>query len=475
MNIKYKLLVVGIMNDIIRLYNSLQPRHEIELEARVCFSYGKLVSNTNVYEFKAILNTMAARTPAIKYSETVECHEFGRRITRDAGTTVQKKDNVSTYIYTTPHRFLKIKWSLNTETPPTSADLGNLQCIRKKNVHIFKVHSNWNMFLVEAYSKINRLKTYEIEIERCTTDTFLTLNEIDMVNDLIYNLFKHRQDFKIVRQFNSLFTNKHMHTVFFPINKPINLKFDMWSTIKSNYYYYPKLDGERFLIYTDHHYLYIFNDTSQIHVKGNGGEFPMGCVMDCEGMEGGVYHVFDVLFWGGRDVRGENVGARYGYLEKSAGSFPPFIKLVNLYKTFDNTLWEIIQKFNTKSDGIIFTPRDEAYKNNCTYKYKPPELLTIDFMIDVDDKLYAMDNASDYILFKGSEEHPHVNSGDTITHFEYQLYDIVEFNYDYTLKNFKPIRVRHDKMRPNHISVALDVWYDIHHPIDIVSFVQNIS
>ena len=470
------------MNDIIRLYNSLLPRDEIELEARVCFSYtpgGKLVSNTNVYEFKAILNTMVTRAQPTKYYETVECHEFGRRITRDAGTMVQKKDNVSTCIHTTPHRFLKIKWSLNTEKSIAnpSADLGNLQCIRKKNVHVFKVHSNWNMFLVEAYSKPNRLKTYEIELERSVSDA-LAASEIDMVNDLIYNLFRQRQEFKIVRQFNALFTDKRMHTVFFPINKPINLKFDMWSTIKSNYYYYPKLDGERFLIYTDLHYTYIFNDTSQIHVKGNGGEFPGGCVMDCEGMEGGaVYHVFDVLFWGGRDVRGENVGVRYNYLEKHAESFPPYVKLVTLYKQFDNTLWKIIQKSNTKSDGVIFTPRNETYKNSCTYKYKPPELLTIDFMIDVDDKLYAVDNASNYVLFQGSAEYPYIIDDAPIdyTGFEYQLYDIVEFNYDYKLQNFKPLRVRHDKVKPNHTSVALDVWYDIHHPIDIVSFVQNIS
>lgn len=465
------------MDEIIKLYNTLLPRDEIELEARVCFSYNKLVSNTNVYEFKAILNSVAHHTPVTEYSETVECYEFGRRIIRNSGTIVQKKENVSTHICTTPHRFLKVKWSLNTETP-TTADLGELRFIRKKNVNMFKVHSNWDMFLVEAYSKTTRLKTYEIEIERSTNDDAVSTSEIAMVNDLIYNLFKHRQEFKIVRQFNSLFTNKHMHTVFFPINKPINLKFDMWRTIKSNYYYYPKLDGERFLIYTDKHYLYIFNDTSQIHVKGNDNrrQFPRDCVMDCEGMDGGVYHVFDVLFWAGRDVRGENVSTRYDYLEKHAHAFPPYIKLVKLYKQFDNTLWKIIQKSNTKSDGIIFTPRDEAYKNNCTYKYKPPELLTIDFMIDTDDKLYAVDNASNYVLFTGSPEHPHDTCA-TIdyTNFEYQIYDVVEFNYDYHLKNFKPLRVRHDKARPNHISVALDVWYDIHNPIDIVSFVQNIS
>ena len=156
------------MDDIIRLYNSLQPRDEIELEARVCFSYtqhgSKLVSNTNVYEFKAILNSVAATHALVAgYHETIECCEFGRRIMRDTGTTVQKKENVSTYIYNTPHRFLKVKWSLNTETPVAmDADLGELKCIRKKNVHIFKVHSNWNMFLVEAYSKTNRLKTFEI-------------------------------------------------------------------------------------------------------------------------------------------------------------------------------------------------------------------------------------------------------------------------------------------------------------------------
>ena len=462
------------MDDIIKVYNSLQPRSEIELEARVCFSYndyGKIVSNTNVYEFKAIMNKLK---PDDKYSETIECHELGRKIIKTGREPIiQKKDNVFTHVENTRHRFLKIKWSLNTERvlDPTT-DLGELKYIRKKNVHVYKVHLNWNMFLIEAYSKTTRLKTYEIELERSCNDTLINLNEIWLVNDLIYNLFKNRREFNIVKQFNSLVTTKYLHTVFWPINKPINLKFNMWDKIRYNYYYYPKLDGERFLLFTLHSCLYIFNDTSQIYVKENK-MFPSNCVIDCEYMKDtDTYHVFDTLFWGGRDVRGENLCTRYGYLEGSV--FPPYIKLIPLYKQFDNKLWEIVQESTSLSDGIIFTPRYEPYKNNCTYKYKPPELLTIDFMIDVDNKLYVVDNGSNYVLFEGTVDNPY-QQGNVTYNFEYQLYDILEFHYDTSLKNFVPLKVRHDKVRPNNISVALDVWYDIHNPIDVVSFIQNIS
>lgn len=459
------------MDDIIKIYNSLQPRDEIELEARVLFSfnnYGKIISNTNVSIFKAIVNKLVE---CDKYTETIECYEFGRKIFRNSKTVVQKKENIFTHVDSVHnHRFLKIKWSLNTEKKMDGV-LGELKYVRKKNVHVYKVHSKWNMFLIEAYSKTTRLKTYEIEVERSCSD-MINLNEIWIINDLIYNLFKNRREFEIIKRFNSLFTDKYLHRLFWYVNKPINLKFNMWNKIKYDYYYYPKLDGERFLIFTFNSSLYIFNDTSQIYVKENK-MLPSNCVMDCEYMKGtDTYHIFDTLFWNGRDVRGENLCIRYNYLE--GRTFPSYIKLNPLYKTFDNNLWEIVKHSNNLYDGIIFTPRYENYKNNCTYKYKPIELLTIDFMIDVDNKLYTIDNNSDYILFEGTDEYPY-KQGNINYNFEYQLYDILEFHYDIHLKNFVPLKVRHDKVRPNNINVALDVWYDIHNPIDILSFIQNIS
>lgn len=480
MNIKIKFHRFVRMNDIITIYNSSKNKNELELEARICFVYnnhGKIISNINVYDFKAILSN--GKNHLHKYNETIECYEFGRKIIQnDDNTIYQKKENMITYIHNTNHKFLKIKWSLNIEQnlSPT-VDIGKLQYIRKKYVNVYSIHPKWNMFLIEAYSQTIRLKTYEIEFERFNDESTISNNEIYDIQNIIYSLFKNRFEFKIVKQFNSFFTNKILHNVFWPVNKPINLKFDMWNKIKYNYYYYIKLDGERFLFFTTISHLYIFNDTSQIHVKENK-IFPPGCIIDCEYMDNDdTYHVFDVLVWNNKDVRYENLDKRYSYLQSMVDLFPSYIRLMKLYKKFDENLWNIVKKSNIKMDGIIFTPRYEHYKNNCTYKYKPRELLTIDFMIDVEQKLYSINNDSNYVLFQGTEEYPYTQSDNNkiIYNFQYQLYDIIEFHYDYNLKIFLPLKIRYDKIRPNNISVALDVWYDIHNPIDIISFIQNIT
>jgi hypothetical protein len=358
---------------------------------------------------------------------------------------------------------------------PTDFDSTNIKYIRKKNVTVCHIYPGWEMFLIEAYSKTTKLKTYEIEFERCNNGGDISNNEICDIQKLIYKMFRNRFDFKIVRHFNSYFTNKISHTVYWPVNKPVNLKFDMWENIRSNYFFYTKLDGERFLFFTTDYNIYIFNDTSQIFVKENK-IFPPGCVIDSEYMlDEDTYYVFDVLFWNHKDVRTEYLPKRYNYLEHSSKTFPPYIKLMQLYTKFDERLWDIIKKSNIKMDGIIFTPRYKHYKNNCTYKYKPPELLTIDFLIDVNKTLYVVDNDGNLVLFQGNNEYPYKGYSDITFDFQYQLYDIIEFHYDYQKNNFSPLRVRHDKIRPNNIHVALDVWYDIHHPIDIISFIQNIT
>ena len=135
-----------------------------------------------------------------------------------------------------------------------------------------------------------------------------------------------------------------------------------------------------------------------------------------------------------------------------------------------NLIWHyIICGLPEYTDGIVFFPLDEPYKNKCTYKYKPAELLTIDFLVK-QDGLYAVDDDGNKLLFTGNSIFPY--------HFKFQddwkLDTITEFQYNNDTYNFNPIRIRHDKIKPNYIGVALDVWEDVNNPIDLTSFIQNI-
>ena len=78
-------------------------------------------------------------------------------------------------------------------------------------------------------------------------------------------------------------------------------------------------------------------------------------------------------------------------------------------------------------------------------------------------------------LFRGTKDNPYDVDTPFQCKFEYEEGDVVEFTFDKDNQKFIGLRKRGDKLKPNFIKVALDVWYDIFNEIDIISFIQNIS
>ncbi len=139
-----------------------------------------------------------------------------------------------------------------------------------------------------------------------------------------------------------------------------------------------------------------------------------------------------------------------------------------------------------QSDGLIFQPFS-GYKNIHTFKWKPPHELTIDFCLSpitgegeamlrekysIDEGTYLYRTLvggwgrSD-IVFKGKGFKPYkgfvVLNNDSIN--GQSLADqIVECVWDG--KDFIPRRIRIDRDRPNGNNTAMDVWLDIHNPIE---------
>jgi precorrin-6B methylase 2 len=182
-------------------------------------------------------------------------------------------------------------------------------------------------------------------------------------------------------------------------------------------------------------------------------------------------------------------------------------KLVIHFKSFHalydrDTFYEVMQRmFREKEilpyadDGLIFMSSLGPYNPMADYrrqedryiplyqrklskysdicKWKPPSQLTIDFAIERkgDGSIVLKNVTPEKTLepFMGSSFHPfdsliQVDSENELLE-DLPSGAIVEMQWDTEKEFFRPLVVRHDKLYPNSLEVAKDVWSDIHNPI----------
>lgn len=468
------------MNVIIQQYNHLSLMQTLELEARVCFTTNskKLISNINVFMFKNILEELKVQYPLyVSYDQNILCYENDERIIHNKGgsTRYQKKTKLINHVLDTTSKYLKIKWSLNIEEElkPFYYNTKPIY-IRKKKVHVFNILPDWQLYCIEAIatssecSSSESRKTYEIEIEKVTNEP-LQIENLHQIQFYIQKLFANRYENHIIHHYNSIFdSTKHIyHYAYWPILKPINLKFDMWKQMK-DYNFLLKYDGERYLLLVYQNNIYMINETTVKRVDSKC-KIPDNTLLDAE-LVGNTFYIFDILFYNNKDVREKYLPERYAIINSL--TLPQKYKISTLFTSF-NELSKYILPLKKGIDGIIFIPKNQPYKNNCTYKYKPVNLLTIDFIIKK-GQLY-METVGGLELFRGTKDNPYDVDTPFQCKFEYEEGDVVEFTFDKDNQKFIGLRKRGDKLKPNFIKVALDVWYDIFNEIDIISFIQNIS
>lgn len=123
-----------------------------------------------------------------------------------------------------------------------------------------------------------------------------------------------------------------------------------------------------------------------------------------------------------------------------------------------------------KKDGLIFTPSGGLEKESLILKWKPRDMLSIDFHVD-NGKCYVNDDNGKLTLFVPNGNFPVDESNFDIKHVKcdvgnYKNSNIVEAVYDHRERTFRAVRSRDDKSYPNHISVAQNIWNDIMAPVD---------
>lgn len=211
-------------------------------------------------------------------------------------------------------------------------------------------------------------------------------------------------------------------------------------------------------------------------------------IIDTEYFQG-VYHVFDILFYEGQDVRQQLFKTRMELIEKLIEKInhENIVKKEYIFGDIQENTIKYYKKYFSKKnenlDGFIYLPVNTDYFG-VTLKWKPDYYNTIDF------KIKKIGNLSWELLcytneMKGTNEINEIpfytteykNLGiTTVTQDQENFYtnsSVVEFIFSQEEEKFIPIKTRYDKLKGNYIDVAQDNFASIMNPFTFDEFKQQ--
>lgn len=322
---------------------------------------------------------------------------------------------------------------------------------------------------------------------------------------------------KAIAQFNQLFANDitaltraskgafrmRENTLFNKqVNRPQDLTPPDLPQIMS-YAFTDKADGKRKFLFVGDEGVYLLNPLSNeislilddtIEGWENtllDGEM-LTSLKDRDTLPKNIYLAFDTLFYKGVDVRQRSLVERLDLRNKTKTAFREALNdnLCYLLKYFFyegdyymnvHEVFQYIDDLPYENDGVIMTPIDSPYLappqrgGKPTYKWKPHELLTIDFLIKKiganEYEIYVYERRGrrmNEVKFRGTRKYPfsgRVNIQDDRKVDGHQIYDgqIVEFQWKGD--HLEPYKIRSDKIIPNALRTAQGLWTLIHNPV----------
>lgn len=287
-----------------------------------------------------------------------------------------------------------------------------------------------------------------------------------------------------------------------------------------------KLDGVRTLIYYDDDKTWLFSPISQVVnlLSRDSPERLQQTLLDAEMLvDGAVFEkqvyrlfLFDCLIFTDQDIRRMPHANRLRFcraamhisnadpdlntkLQMAVKIFYPFSTREEFFKanrlalssgTVSAMQYEFgkdIKEEELETDGLIFTHTGEylprsKYQNDPRSKnrrWKPQSQLTLDFLIELAErgtlvpKVFSSKAGTEdnLVTFEGTRGNPFDPSAivminnEMIPPLKVQAGQIAEFQWDRAKRVFRPIRIRHDKLQPNNIEVAISNWDLIRDPI----------
>lgn len=235
----------------------------------------------------------------------------------------------------------------------------------------------------------------------------------------------------------------------------------------------PKLNGTRYFMYTTDNKSYLINTRHCLPYTlfSTEPKIPNETVLDGE-MYKHAFNVFDCLIMENIDYRNRMRIERVSKLSKV-----PDLKQYDYSITnYKQTILDYETKFkNEDTDGYLIIEWNSVYNTDKKFKYKPTRMLTIDFSVK---PVLNPNGLTDYILismsdngltqFRGTSKYPFEGVLRKVTPEDRMLLDRHRngvFEFEWFCDNFRPIKHRTDKKKPNGIETAESVWDDINKPI----------
>ncbi len=221
--------------------------------------------------------------------------------------------------------------------------------------------------------------------------------------EIIYEIAKFLKP-HLLNKFVSEYGVKQLSNQVIELNK-VSFLSDVQNEI-TNYFMTDKIDGKRTILFLTNSQSYAVSDVLET-IDITTSEI---CILDTEKYED-MYYIFDVMVYEGNSLINKPFKDRMSYFEKFKNyqfiKTKPFIKLNTDYREQIGTFKNDTKQYHV--DGIILTPSDGLYNAMKVYKYKPPDQLTIDFLIkkcpnkllELNTKPYLTNNNNLYLLFCG--------------------------------------------------------------------------
>ena len=344
---------------------------------------------------------------------------------------------------------------------------------------------------VTTITNSKREVTYELEIEyniKPQTIRFLTQILQDSVNNILPLLIKDKNVYSYLPLSEEAYIKDQYYSLYIKEPKPVNLSRYITPELQTmGYSVTNKLDGERFILLFTRIGFYAFNNR-KIEKYDTRNYVPQEYnsliffALDSEFFEGRFY-IFDCMIYNGQKIiEKDHIDRLFSSQEiVNKLSLPNnFLMLKTFYRgnLKNDTEKLLLSLEKEKNDGIIYTSNSK-YNSNI-YKWKFPEKMSIDFAV------YKVSPVSYELYVKDSIEGFPVNvpfHGNSIYELDEAVYEgdslkeggIYEFGYDNSTEKFVLFRERLDKIDPNFITVAENVWNDIKNPYTSVELINLLS
>lgn len=244
-----------------------------------------------------------------------------------------------------------------------------------------------------------------------------------------------------------------------------------------------KLDGVRKLLFVFEGKVFSLDSKNKVIFTGETAKDFEGSLFDSE-LYQGIYYVFDAIFVKNQDLRQQSNLFLKKRLElvkafaKYSGIVPKEHHFPSSEGKIVSTCKKLLSSKEFKNDGLIFTPVSTNYPLNSKdlgsipLKWKKAEDNTIDFQLKQRDSiswdLMVSSEGGNLCPFQ-SRDHPGIGII-SLTNEQKKTFTndtIVECSFNIKENSFEIVRVRPDKTKPNHISVALDNFSLTVNPFDL--------